>query len=107
MSGSLARVALRGGAFTALAQVGKIGVTMGSVVVLARLLGPTDFGLVAAIAPIVAFMGLFQNLGLQQAIVQRKEIDRALLNQAFWVSGAVGLLATAIVVAPLRSSSFM
>ena len=99
MSGSLARVALRGGAFTALAQVGKIGVTMGSVVVLARLLGPTDFGLVAAIAPIVAFMGLFQNLGLQQAIVQRKEIDRALLNQAFWVSGAVGLLATAIVVA--------
>ncbi len=99
MSGPLGRIALRGGAFTALAQVGKIAVTMGSVVVLARLLSPTDFGLVAAIAPIVAFMGLFQNLGLQQAIVQRREIDRHLLNQAFWVSAAVGALATLIVAA--------
>ncbi|RAI03835.1 lipopolysaccharide biosynthesis protein [Acuticoccus sediminis] len=97
--GSLGRVALKGGAFTGLAQIGKISITMGSVVVLARLLNPTDFGLVAAITPILAFMGLFQNLGLQQAIVQRKEVDRALLNQAFWISAGVGLAAMLIIFA--------
>ncbi|ORE91496.1 succinoglycan transporter [Stappia sp. 22II-S9-Z10] len=99
MTGSLGRAALKGGAFTGLAQIGKIAITMGSVIVLARLLSPTDFGLVAAITPIIAFMGLFQNLGLQQAIVQRREIDRGLLNQAFWISAAVGVTAMILVFA--------
>ncbi len=54
-----------------------------SVVVLARLLVPEDFGLMAAVGPIAAFVGLFQNLGLQQAVIQRKDITEAHLNQVF------------------------
>ena len=74
-------VALRGGLLTGIAQGIKIGLQFLSVIVLARLLVPEDFGLVAAVGPIVAFVALFQNLGLQQAVVQRKEISQRQLNR--------------------------
>ena len=93
------RVALRGGLLTVIAQGIKIVVQFLSVIVLARLLIPEDFGLVASVSPIVAFVALFQNLGLQQAVVQRKEISQRQLNQVFWMSAIAGLASTAIVVA--------
>ena len=70
------KVALRGSLVTGVSQVVKIGLQFLSVIVLARLLVPEDFGLVAAVGPIVAFVALFQNLGLQQAIVQRARNQR-------------------------------
>ncbi|SCB27355.1 lipopolysaccharide biosynthesis protein [Rhizobium hainanense] len=93
------RVALRAGLVTAVAQVLRMAIQFLSVVILARLLRPEDFGLVAAVAPIAAFVGLFQNLGLQQAVIQRKEITRKQLNQVFWMSASVGLGCTVVLSA--------
>lgn len=95
----LGRIALRGGLVTGTAQAVKIGVQFLSVVVLARLLAPEDFGLVASVGPIVAFVGLFRNLGLQQAVIQRKAITQRQLNQVFWVTALVGMLSTLAVAA--------
>jgi PST family polysaccharide transporter len=92
------KVALRGSIVTGVSQVARIGVQFVSVAVLARLLAPQDFGLVAAVGPVVAFVGLFQNLGLQQAVVQRGGITEAQLNRMFWVMTAVGFSCTAIVL---------
>lgn len=92
------KVALRGSIVTGVSQAVKMGLQLLSVVVLARLLAPEDFGLVAAVGPIVAFVALFQNLGLQQAVVQRLEIGEAELNRMFWIMAAVGLACTAAVV---------
>ncbi|MER9230548.1 lipopolysaccharide biosynthesis protein [Mesorhizobium sp. M0622] len=94
------RVALRGGVVTIGAQGFKMAIQFLSVIVLARLLVPEDFGLVASVGPIVAFVGLLQNLGLQQAVVQRKDISAEQLNQVFWISALVGL-GSAVVVACL------
>ncbi|MDK1493482.1 lipopolysaccharide biosynthesis protein [Sinorhizobium sp. 7-81] len=93
------RLALRGGLVTGGAQAIRMVVQFVSVIVLARLLAPEDFGLVASVSPIVAFVGLFQNLGLQQAVIQRKEIGERELNQVFWISTLVGLVCTLVVVA--------
>ncbi len=95
----LGRIALRGGVFTAGAQAAKMVVQFLSVVILARLLAPEDFGLVASVGPIVAFVGLFQNLGLQQAVIQRPQIDQAQLNRVFWISTLAGLVCTVAVAA--------
>ncbi|WP_269933560.1 lipopolysaccharide biosynthesis protein [Aminobacter sp. HY435] len=95
----LGRIALRGGALTAAAQVVRMGIQFVSVVVLARMLAPEDFGLVASVGPIVAFVGLFQNLGLQQAVIQRPDIGQGQLNQVFWISALAGLVCTAVVAA--------
>lgn len=97
--GQFGRIALRGGLLTGGAQGIKIAVQFLSVVVLARLLAPEDFGLVASVGPIVAFIGLFQNLGLQQAVIQRSEISQRQLNHVFWVSALVGLCCSLIVAA--------
>ncbi|PRD44712.1 lipopolysaccharide biosynthesis protein [Phyllobacterium phragmitis] len=93
------RIAVRGGIVTAGAQAIKMGLQFLSVIILARLLAPEDFGLIASVGPIVAFVGLFQNLGLQQAVIQRKAIDQRQLNQVFWISALVGLCSTVIVAA--------
>ena len=97
------KVALRGSVITGISQAVKIGLQFLSVIVLARLLVPEDFGLVAAVGPIVAFVALFQNLGLQQAVVQRPVITEQQLNRMFWVMAGVGLACTLIVllVSPL------
>lgn len=95
----LGRIALRGGVLTAAAQAIKIGIQFLSVVILARMLVPEDFGLVASVGPIIAFVGLFQNLGLQQAIIQRPAIGRQQLNQVFWISALAGFCCTAAIAA--------
>ncbi len=93
------RTALRGGIATGAAQAVRMVVQFVSVVVLARLLAPEDFGLVASVGPIVAFVGLFQNLGLQQAVIQRREINETQLNRIFWLGALFGLVCTAVVAA--------
>jgi PST family polysaccharide transporter len=91
------RIALRGGVVTAAAQIIRMVIQFLSVIVLARLLVPEDFGLMASVSPIAAFVGLFQNLGLQQAVIQRKDISDTQLNQVFWVSALVGVGCTAVL----------
>jgi PST family polysaccharide transporter len=74
-----------------------------SVVVLSRLLTPEDFGVVAMAGPVVAFLGMFQNLGLSQATVQRAEITDQEVNFLFWINvlatGAMAILL--VLLAPL------
>ncbi len=61
-------------------------------VILARLLGPQDFGLVAMAAALIAMLGPLMAQGLGPAIIQRAEIETAHLNSAFWPILALGTL---------------
>jgi PST family polysaccharide transporter len=63
---------------------------------LARLLDPKDFGLVAMSGVFIAFMKVFLDQGFAAAIVQRKAVDREHLDTAFWVSIGTSLLLMAI-----------
>jgi O-antigen/teichoic acid export membrane protein len=96
---SVRRFALHGAAVMGAAQAVRIAGQLGSVVVLSRLLSPDDFGVTAAVAPIVAFMAIFQDLGLQQAIIQRAEISQRDLSDIFWLSLSMGGAVTLAMVA--------
>ena len=63
-------------------------------VLLARLLTPVDFGLVALAAVFVAFAQLLVDQGLGDAVVQRPQLTRRQLDTAFWASMVTGLLLT-------------
>jgi O-antigen/teichoic acid export membrane protein len=95
---SLSGRALRGGMIIGTAQLIRIGVQFCSVVVLSRLLTPQDFGLVGCVTPVITFVGLFQDLGYGQAIVQRREISQNQISSIFWITAALGL-ACAVVAA--------
>jgi O-antigen/teichoic acid export membrane protein len=97
--GHLGQAAVRGAAAAGVSQVIRIGTQILSVVILARLLTPADFGMVASIAPLTAFVVLFQDLGLQQAIVQRRDVSQEQLSAAFWLTVLLGLACAMILFA--------
>lgn len=68
-------------------------------IVLARLLNPEDFGMVALSDVFLGFAYLFADLGMGPAIIQRKEIDDDYLSTSFWVSVATGLAITFLLCA--------
>jgi PST family polysaccharide transporter len=61
---------------------------------LARLLDPEGFGLVALASVFIAFMEIVLDQGLSQAIIQRQELDPEHLDTAFWANLTVGILLT-------------
>ena len=62
---------------------------------LARLLRPSDFGLVAVASLYIALLDVFVTQGLGTALVRRNEVTTGHLDTAFWVSLSAGLLVAA------------
>ncbi|MEL7060957.1 MAG: lipopolysaccharide biosynthesis protein [Acidobacteriota bacterium] len=71
----------------------------GSVVLLARLLSPDDFGLVAIAASMVAIVEGLAAFDVNKVLIQRRDDDRALFDSAWTLSTLRGLVAAAIMVA--------
>ncbi len=95
---SMSADAIRGGVVVGTAQLIRMAVQMISVVALSRLLAPEDFGLVAAVTPVIGFVSMFQDLGYGLAIVQRKEISQEQISSVFWTTAALGALCTAVTI---------
>ena len=76
-----------------IAQAVTIAMGMGSVAALGRLLTPAEFGVVAIATSFVAFVTMFADNGLPQAIVQREDITDRQLNAIFWLNVAGGVVA--------------
>jgi len=81
------------------AQVFKFGLTMGSSMVLGRLLIPQDYGLVGMVTAVTGFVSLFKDLGLSMATVQKDEINHEQVSTLFWVNMALSLTTALITVA--------
>lgn len=65
-------------------------------IILARLLSPREFGLMGMIVVFTGFAGLFSELGLGAALVQKQDLEDRHLNSIFWVNMAAGIVLTAI-----------
>ena len=61
-------------------------------IVLARLLSPGDYGLVALALVYIGFINLFSHLGMGPALIQRPEIDNRDICTAFWAGAAVSVM---------------
>jgi O-antigen/teichoic acid export membrane protein len=81
---------LRGGLFKVVAQGANVVLRTGSLMVLARLLSPKDFGLVAMVTVVTGVFGLFKDAGLSVATVQRATITHEQVSTLFWINLAVG-----------------
>jgi PST family polysaccharide transporter len=98
----------RGAVVTGIAQVYRMVLSIVSGILLARFLSPDDFGLVAMVSSCFAFVALIQDLGLNQATIQRERISHAQMSALFWLSvGFSMLMALAFAAcAPLVSWFF-
>ncbi len=99
----LKRRSVRGAAMTFAAQGTRSVLQLGSQIVLAHLLLPTEFGLIAMVAPVLNLVQIFNELGLTQATVQRAEISHSELSSLFWVNVAIssGLALLMALASPL------
>src|SRR6476660_6347822 len=68
----LKRRTISGGVVTMSAQAAKFALNLVSTVILARLLTPRDFGLVAMVTTVTSFLIVFKDAGLSIATVQRE-----------------------------------
>src|SRR5215472_466871 len=97
-SRDLGRRALRGGAVSVAMQYGNGTLQIVATIILARLLTPEDFGLVAIVTVLTSFAPMLIDLGLGDATTQRSKITRSQVSSLFWLSSGSGL-AIAVVVA--------
>jgi PST family polysaccharide transporter len=92
--GELRRLAVRGAAATLSAAALSLGLRVIGTVLLARLLTPTDFGVVAMVTTFSLMLMSFGTSGLSEAIIQREEIDRSQASNLFWITCVIGLTLT-------------
>jgi O-antigen/teichoic acid export membrane protein len=95
----LAHRASRGTLMTVGAQWSRTALQLVSTVVLARLLAPADFGLVAMVMAIVGVADLIREFGLSGAIVRLREIDDAMWAAIHRFSLGLGILAGGLAAA--------
>ena len=91
------RLALRGGAISVVSGYGNAAVQIVAAVVLARLLSPGDFGLVAIITALTSFAPFLIDFGMADAIIQRNKITPGQVSSLFWMSFGIGLAIAAIL----------
>ena len=90
---------VRGGAITLGVEVCQFVLQMVSTMVLARLLTPADYGLIAMVSAVTGFLSMFSNLGLSTATIQKAEINHDQVSTLFWINVGLGVLVALVVVA--------
>lgn len=93
---------------TIIAQTAKLVLQIVSIVVLARLLTPEDFGLAAMAAMTTGFFALFRDGGLSMATVQRPEVTGEQVSVLLLLNVVIGLGLTLIcvLISPLVAIAF-
>jgi O-antigen/teichoic acid export membrane protein len=66
--------------------------------ILARMLTPDDFGLIAMGTVVIGFTSVFKDMGLSMATVQRPDVRHSQISTLFWLNVAISV-AIAIVTA--------
>ena len=67
-------------------------VSLLSMIVLARVLTPDDFGLVSMCAVFIGLAAMGNEFGLMNALIQRQELTRDETDSVFWLNMAIGIL---------------
>lgn len=93
----LRKKSVRAGAVTLGSQAAQFVLQTASTAVLARLLVPSDFGLIAMAVAVTAFAQVFKDVGLSTATIQRSELTHGQVSIMFWLNTLVGLILTLMV----------
>lgn len=89
---SLQQRVASGASWSAAGRLGGQGLQFLAGLVLARLLFPADFGLVASVYIITGLTVIFFDMGMSQALVHRRELDDRVMSTAFWFNAVGGLV---------------
>ena len=80
---SIKKDLLSGVFYTAIAKYTGILISLVIAGILARLITPEEFGIVAVVTVIITFFGIFSDFGIGPAIIQNKELRQDDLTHIF------------------------
>jgi O-antigen/teichoic acid export membrane protein len=89
---------IRGGSARISALAASSVLRVASLMVLARLLEPNDFGLIGMVTVFTGILSLFRDFGLSAATVQRTTVTEEQTSTLFWINVLVGAMLTVIGV---------
>lgn len=104
----LAGRAARASIYSVVGQIAQFAVGIASVGMLAALVAPADYGLVAMASVLTGVLGVLGDSGVQAALIQRATVDDATEATAFWVvaAGSLGLAVMCAAGAPILGALF-
>ncbi|MDQ8201097.1 lipopolysaccharide biosynthesis protein [Pelagicoccus enzymogenes] len=104
---SLKHRLINGTIWNTISQAGTVASNFALTFILARILGPEEFGLIGMATVITGFLGFFSEFGIIDSIVRKKNHDALDEHTAFWTGIAFSLLTyTAIYFASPLVASF-
>jgi len=105
---SLKTIAVKGAFWGMFSNIFVSAVSFLGTAILARMIEPEDFGLVGMSSLIYGVVALFRNLGLGQALIQKKDADQLYWSTAYWANVFVGIFLAIVTVfaAPLFANFF-
>lgn len=84
--------------WTGLSHGVQTGFTFLITIILARLLEPEDFGLIAIASTFMVFIGFLNEFGIGSSIVQKEVLGQKEISSIFWFNLLVGILTTGITI---------
>ena len=84
------------------------GIGFVNIIILARLLSPEAFGVVAMATIVIGFITSFTQMGAQQLLIREQEINPAMINTAWTILVLQGVFVALVLLAisPLAANYF-
>lgn len=98
LQGDLKARSVKGGVSTMVAQIISFVMTVAQTTIMARLLVPEDFGLIAMVSSITGFITIFKDLGLSSAVIQKEKLTQSEVSSVFWVNLLISFVIALVVV---------
>jgi O-antigen/teichoic acid export membrane protein len=89
--------AIAGTKWTSISSISIAVLQLFQVIILARYLAPSDFGLMAIVTVIIGFSAMFMDMGISSAIIHNQKITKGQLSSLYWLNLFAGFLLSGIV----------
>lgn len=99
VSSSVYKGLFRGAAWTMIMRWSMRLIGFVNILILARLLEPADFGILAMSTAVIGFARSFTEMGAQQLLIRSQNVDRADIDSAWTIHVLQGLVVAALVFA--------
>ncbi len=96
---SLKKQAISGVKWTTISAILNNVLQLLQLAILARLLNPKDFGLIAIAMVVMGFISTFADLGISNAIIHRQNINKNELSSLYWLNVITGFVMFFITLA--------
>jgi O-antigen/teichoic acid export membrane protein len=103
---NLRKLTIKGSTVNLITQIVNILIQIVSTALLARILVPEDFGLLAMVYVVIRFAAYIKDAGLSMATVQRADIKEEEISALFWINAILSFLAMLIVCGSMPLASY-